>query len=75
MAGCPTLWSATAGRVRRGCEGDGLRQELAFDSEATTAAQVLAAVTALAGVVDLAIREPDIEDVVRRIYAVSRTGP
>jgi ABC-2 type transport system ATP-binding protein len=56
-------------------EGDGLRQELAFDSEATTAAQVLASVTAQAEVVDLAVREPDIEDVVRRIYSVSRTGP
>jgi len=55
-------------------QGDGLRQELAFDSETTTAAQVLAVVSAHARVVDLAIREPDIEDVVRRIYAASRTG-
>jgi ABC-2 type transport system ATP-binding protein len=58
-----------------GSEGNGLRQELAFDSEATTAAQVLAAVTMHVEVVDLAVREPDIEDVVRRIYSVSRTGP
>jgi ABC-2 type transport system ATP-binding protein len=35
---------------------------------------VLAVVSAHARVVDLAIREPDIEDVVRRIYAASRTG-
>lgn len=58
-----------------GSQGEGLRQELAFDSERTTAAQVLAAVTEQAQVVDLAVREPDIEDVVRRIYAASRTAP
>ncbi len=58
-----------------GSEGGGLRQELAFDSEATTAAQVLATVTTHAEVVDLAVREPDVEDVVRRIYSASRTDP
>ena len=56
-------------------QGHGLRQELAFDSERTTAAQVLAAVTEQAQVVDLAVREPDIEDVVRRLYAASRSAP
>lgn len=35
---------------------------------------MLAAVTAQAEVVDLAVREPDIDDVVRRIYAASRTA-
>jgi ABC-2 type transport system ATP-binding protein len=54
-------------------EADGLRQELAFDSESTTAAQVLAGVSRYAEVVDLAVREPDIEDVVRRIYAANRS--
>lgn len=49
-------------------EGDGMRQRLAFDAEATTAAQVLAAVSDRAEVRDLSIEEPDIEDVVRRIY-------
>jgi ABC-2 type transport system ATP-binding protein len=63
-----------AGTRHLGSEGNGLRQELAFDAEVTTAAQVLAAVTARADLVDLAIREPDIEDVVRRIYAASRTN-
>ena len=53
-------------------EGGGLRQRLAFDAERTTAAKVLAAVSAQAEVVDLAVTEPDIEDVVRRIYAARR---
>ncbi|NUO89321.1 MAG: ATP-binding cassette domain-containing protein [Dermatophilaceae bacterium] len=52
-------------------ESDGLRQRLAFDSEATTAAAVLAQVSARHEVRDLTIEEPDIEDVVRRIYAAS----
>ncbi len=49
-------------------EGDGMRQRLAFDAESTTAANVLAAVCDRAEVRDLSIEEPDIEDVVRRIY-------
>ncbi|GAB4083379.1 ATP-binding cassette domain-containing protein [Myceligenerans cantabricum] len=49
-------------------EGDGLRQHLAFDPGTTTAARVLAAVSERAGVLDLTIAEPEIEDVVRRIY-------
>ena len=53
-------------------EAGGLRQRLAFDAEQTTAAKVLAAVSAEAHVLDLTVEEPDIEDVVRRIYAVSR---
>jgi len=53
-------------------EGDGLRQRLAFDASATTAAKVLAEVSARAQVLDLAIEEPDIEDVVRRIYSATR---
>jgi ABC-2 type transport system ATP-binding protein len=53
-------------------EGDGLRQRLAFDATGTTAAAVLAAVSARAEVRDLTIEEPDIEDVVRRIYSASR---
>jgi len=52
-------------------EPDGLRQRLAFDSEATNPAEVLAHVSARAHVRDLTIEEPDIEDVVRRIYAAS----
>jgi ABC-2 type transport system ATP-binding protein len=53
-------------------EAGGLRQRLAFDAEQTTAAKVLAAVSAEAQVIDLTVEEPDIEDVVRRIYAASR---
>ncbi|UMG92284.1 ATP-binding cassette domain-containing protein [Nocardioides sp. TF02-7] len=53
-------------------EANGLRQRLAFDAEATTAARVLAAVSERAEVLDLTVEEPDIEDVVRRIYASRR---
>lgn len=53
-------------------EGHGLRQRLAFDAEHTTAARVLAAVSEHAEVLDLTVEEPDIEDVVRRIYAARR---
>jgi ABC-2 type transport system ATP-binding protein len=54
-----------------GAEGDGLRQRLAFSPEMTTAAEVLAAVSETAPVRDLSIEEPDIEDVVRRLYESS----
>jgi ABC-2 type transport system ATP-binding protein len=52
-------------------ESGGLRQRLAFDAQATNPAAVLAHVSARATVRDLTIEEPDIEDVVRRIYAAS----
>ena len=51
-----------------GVEGGGLRQRLAFSPDETTAAAVLAQVSARAEVRDLAVEEPDIEDVVRRLY-------
>jgi ABC-2 type transport system ATP-binding protein len=50
----------------------GLQQRLAFDAQDTTAATVLAAVSARAEVRDLSVEEPDVEDVVRRVYAGSR---
>ncbi len=53
-------------------EADGMRQRLAFDAAATTAGTVLAGVSGRAEVRDLAIEEPDIEDVVRRIYSATR---
>ncbi|MFC7404870.1 ABC transporter ATP-binding protein [Georgenia alba] len=53
-------------------EGGGLRQHLAFDAGRTTAARVLAGVSAYAEVRDLSIEEPDAEDVVRRIYLARR---
>lgn len=58
-----------------GSEAHGLRQRLAFDAETTTAARVLAAVTGIADVVDFTVEEPDIEDVVRRLYAATRPSP
>ena len=51
-----------------GFEGGGLRQRLAFSPATVTAAAVLVAVAARAEVRDLAIEEPDIEAVVRRLY-------
>ena len=55
-----------------GSEGGGLRQRLAFDPDVTTAARVLAALSGRAEVVDLAVEEPDVEEVVRRVYASRR---
>lgn len=52
-------------------EPDGLRQRLSFSPHETTAAAVLAAVGERVGVRDLTIDEPDIEDVVRRLYLSS----
>ena len=60
------------GTEHLGSEGHGLRQRLAFDAEATTAARVLTDVSARVEVRDLAVEEPDIEDVVRRIYQARR---
>lgn len=61
-----------ADAVHRGSEGGGLRQRLAFDPGTTTAAKVLAEVSRHAEVLDLTIEEPDVEDVVRRVYAARR---
>ena len=47
---------------------DGPRQWLKFRREETSAAELVAAVTERAAILDLAIEEPDIEDVVARIY-------
>ena len=55
-----------------GSEGGGLRQRLAFDPDRTTAARVLAALAGRAEVVDLAVEEPEVEEVVRRVYAARR---
>jgi ABC-2 type transport system ATP-binding protein len=56
-----------------GSEGEGLRQRLAFAPESTTAATVLTAVSARVEVRDLAVEEPDVEDVVRRLYLSDRS--
>jgi len=49
-------------------EGDGLRHRFAFATGDVSAVQVLARVGEHAEVRDLSIEEPDIEDVVRRLY-------
>ncbi len=55
-----------------GSEAGGMRQRLAFDPESTTAARVLASLSDRAELVDLAVEEPEIEEIVRRIYASRR---
>ena len=49
-------------------EGDGIRQRLAFSPSRTTAAKVLAEVSAQVEVRDLTLEEPAIEDIVRTLY-------
>ena len=56
------------GTTLRAVEADGLRQHLAFRKEDTSAAAVVAAVSARVELRDLAVHEPAIEDVVRRLY-------
>lgn len=50
-------------------QAGGLRQHLVFSTERTTAAALIAAVADRVAVRDLAVAEPAIEDVVRRLYA------
>lgn len=53
-------------------EAHGLQQRLTYDHERTSVARVLAAVSEQVEVRDLSIEDPDIEDVVRRIYSATR---
>jgi ABC-2 type transport system ATP-binding protein len=53
---------------------DGPRQWIRFRPADATAAQLVAAVSEQAPLVDLAIEEPDIEEIVRRIYTGEATG-
>ncbi|MGD9889751.1 MAG: ATP-binding cassette domain-containing protein [Dehalococcoidia bacterium] len=53
---------------------DGPRQWLRFRRADTTAAQVIGAVAASSRLLDLTIEEPEIEDIVRRVYE-SGIGP
>lgn len=62
-----------AGAVHVGSELNGLRQRLAFSPERSTAARVLAEVTAQVEVRDLTMEEPAIEAIVRTLY--SRPAP
>jgi ABC-2 type transport system ATP-binding protein len=56
------------GATLLGVEAGGLRQQLAISGDATAAA-VVAHVSARAPLRDLAVQEPEIEDVVARLYA------
>lgn len=71
LAGAAT---AVPGASYDGGEAHGLRHRLSFDAEQVTAAALLAAIGEVPGaeVLDLAIEEPDVEDVVRRVYAARR---
>jgi ABC-2 type transport system ATP-binding protein len=60
------------GASHLGEEGHGLRHRIGFNAERATAAAVLAAVSTAAEVLDLSIEEPDVEDVVRKVYASRR---
>jgi len=57
------------GAAHIGSELGGLRQRLAFSPGETTAARVLAEVTARVEVRDLTLEEPAIEDIVRTLYS------
>ncbi|MFC7621590.1 ATP-binding cassette domain-containing protein [Microlunatus sp. GCM10028923] len=59
---------AVASAETIGTELDGQRQRLAFSPDQTTAARVLAEVSAQAEVVDLTLEEPAIEEIVRTLY-------
>ena len=54
---------------------DGPRQWLAFRRDETSAAELTAAVAARARLVDLAIEETQIEEIVRKIYATGAAPP
>ncbi|MBB5954991.1 ABC-2 type transport system ATP-binding protein [Saccharothrix tamanrassetensis] len=58
-----------AGVVAVRSELGGLRQHLTFRRDETTAAALIAAVATRAEVHDLVVEEPEIDDVVRRLYA------
>lgn len=64
----PDLQVSAAAHI--GSDLDGQRQRLAFSPKETTAARVLAEVTAVTEVVDLTLEEPAIEDIVRTLYGV-----
>lgn len=68
------------GTEHLGSEAEGLRQRLALAAgrrvgAGVSIAQVLATIAERAEVRDLTVEEPDIEDVVRRVYAASRDLP
>ena len=54
---------------------EGARQWLAFRRDETSAAELIAAVAAKARLLDVAIEETEIEEIVRRIYAAGAAPP
>jgi ABC-2 type transport system ATP-binding protein len=64
----PDLKVSAAAHI--GSDLDGQRQRLAFSPKETTAARVLAEVSAVTEVVDLTLEEPATEDIVRTLYGV-----
>jgi ABC-2 type transport system ATP-binding protein len=60
------------GAVHLGAEAEGIRHRIAFDPRRLSAAALLAAVAARAEVADLSLHEPDIEELVRRLYTSAR---
>ena len=56
------------------CASRAARQWLAFHRSEATAAALAAAVAQQAPIVDLSMEEPDIEDVIRRIYTEGRSS-
>jgi ABC-2 type transport system ATP-binding protein len=64
----PTAPLQVADADHIGSELDGVRQRLAFSPELTTAARVLAEVSAQVEVRDLTLEEPAIEEIVRTLY-------
>ncbi|HEX5908601.1 MAG TPA: ABC-2 family transporter protein [Propionibacteriaceae bacterium] len=66
---CADLRVSEAAHI--GSDLDGQRQRLAFSPKETTAAKVLAEVSAVTEVVDLTLEEPAIEDIVRTLYGVT----
>jgi ABC-2 type transport system ATP-binding protein len=64
----PTAPLRVADAEHIGSELNGVRQRLAFSPELTTAARVLAEVSAQVEVRDLTLEEPAIEDIVRTLY-------
>jgi ABC-2 type transport system ATP-binding protein len=65
----PDLEVAEASHI--GSELNGQRQRFAFSPQRTTAARVLAEVSAKTEVIDLTLEEPAIEDIVRTLYGAA----
>jgi ABC-2 type transport system ATP-binding protein len=59
----------------RAVRTDGPRQWLSFDPATMTAAEAIARVSAVAPVRDLTIEEPEVEEIIRRIYSGDGVGP